>query len=242
MVRGISDMMGDKNQTAVPAVAGEPKRPAYLDGLDDDERQKIASAAAAAFAFQVLVRFGDMYLGSKAPAIPSLRLEKVVLKLHGDDEAALKRNLNAIQSYLVAWAPQTVVIDLRPGSLIATLRAHPAAVAVLRALDDGGLLDSLAGVRTTILQAPSAEDLDISEDLRAVAAAIARLGTEDAARREAAISRLTELSGSHPEWRIAIQTLMTLGGCEARFDPGGWAGRKRTVALGESRSGSFGEL
>ena len=83
-------------------------------------------------------------------------------------------------------------------------------MAVLRALDDGGLLDRLAGVRTTILQAPFAEDLEISDDLRAVAAAIARLGTEDAARREAAISRLTELGGSHPEWRIAIQTLMTL--------------------------------
>ena len=66
-------MLGDKNVATERTKEAICNRASYVDSLEDGERQRIASAAAGAFALQVLLRYGEMYLAGNSGKTDSIK-------------------------------------------------------------------------------------------------------------------------------------------------------------------------
>lgn len=206
MIRGISDLLNDKDENDESSCSG---RPLWLSGFTGYELQCLASAAATAVALDTLLRFqktihrSQTDLGITTTTTP----QKVVIRLK-DDDLANQNRLTVIRNFVSAFGAETIVIETVSGSLIATLVADIHAIAILRALEKSGMLSRLAETDTTILSAPPVNDSDISDDITMIVKSIGELGAKLTEHRQAAAFALDTLSQDNPTWRPAIELLL----------------------------------
>jgi len=207
MIRGISDLLGDKD-------AGATARPAWTGDFSGDDLQRLATTAAGALALDTLVRF-EATIAEERNETPVSHT--VDLHLAGSDpeklDACLMEFLKSVRRFGVGFT----IMEKRPGSLIATLSVDTSALALLRALEAAGLLSRIAGTETTILSGSSAEGLDVPDDISELAGAIRELGAEDAKTREAAAARLEALAKKRPDWPAAVAGVLDKAELPSRF-------------------------
>ncbi|MBO6580595.1 5'-methylthioadenosine/S-adenosylhomocysteine nucleosidase [Thalassospira sp.] len=151
MIRGISDLLDDKN--------------AIIDGMNDDQRQVLAAQRAAAFTISLIKNLDTEWLSPKTTTDLPLT---ITVEGEEKDIKALHKELNAVVSKFIQNNELTLK-HWEVGSIILNFDASPEACRILSALYNAGFLSELLGrhviaLRTSVEQSGNPE-IDFIADL-----------------------------------------------------------------------------